>query len=133
MKKEKIFGILVIILLFTVFFTPLINAEAKTVDLDFSDAGGRVTDITSKKLIYRTQTGSSPESWAKPKKLKITSSTKFYKCKGYTKDYDKFKLKKVKKSKAISEIYNNGSNYVFFNIDGKNVTRVVYGMENFVG
>lgn len=109
------------------------NASAKTVGLNFANADGRVVDITSNKIKYRVQLGSSPEKWSKIKTLKINSKTKFYKCTGYTSSCNKYKLKQYSSAKAKKAIFNNGSNYVFFkHIQGK-ASMVVFGMENFVG
>jgi len=132
-KTRKMLNVCIMSLLFAVFCMPMATANAKTVSINFANRDGRVTNITSKKIVYRRQTGSGPESWAKPKTLKISSSTKFYKCKGPDYKNEKYKLKKVSKSKAISAIFNNGSNYVFFKVKGKTAKMVVYGMENFVG
>lgn len=132
-KIRKLLSVFIISLLLTVFCTPMANAYAKTISVNFANKSGRVTNITSKKVVYRCQTGSSPESWARPETLKISSSTRFYECKGYNGNGTKYKLKKVNKPKAISAIFNNGSNYVFFKASGKTAKIVVYGMENFVG
>lgn len=107
--------------------------SAKTIGLNFANESGRVVDITSKKITYREQLGSSPEKWSKPYSIKINSKTKYYKCTGYNSSYTKYKLKPYSKTKAKSIIYNNGSNYVFFKTKNGKATMVVFGMENFVG
>ncbi len=109
------------------------DAATKLVKTDAFDKDGKVTKITSKKVVFKRQTGSSPVSWAKAKKLTISDATKFYKCKGYNGSYTKYKLQSVGKSAAINAIKNNKGNYVFFKSNGKKATMVVYGLENFVG
>lgn len=107
--------------------------SAKSVKLDFANAGGRVVDITSKKITYREQQGSSPEKWSKPYSVKINSKTKFYKCTGYNSSFTKYKVKPYSKTKAKNIIFNSGSNYVFFKVKNGTASMVVFGMENFVG
>ncbi len=132
MKKGIVYT-LVLCLIFLGCLVPTKRASAASFNLSAFNIDGRVTNINEKKLTYRKQTGSSPESWAKPKSVKVTASTKFYLCKGYNTSYTKYKVKKVARKKAINAIYNNGSNYVFVFMKSNKAVRVMYGMENYVG
>lgn len=132
MKKGMVY-VLIMCLLMGGCFVPTHKVSAATFKTEAFNADGRVINITGAKITYRTQTGSSPESWAKPKTIRITSATKFYQCKGNCSNYTKYKAKRVAKKKAKNAMYNNGSNYVFFYVKGKKAIRVMYGMENYVG
>lgn len=132
MKKGIVYA-LVLCLIFGGCLVPAKGVSATSFKFDAFNIDGRVTNITGKKLTYRRQTGSSPESWARPKSVKVTASTKFYLCKGYNTSYTKYKAKKVARKKAINAIYNNGSNYVNVFVKGNKAVRVMYGMENYVG
>lgn len=133
-RDKRVFAIGVLLVLSLVMTgQKSVNASAKTIRTDFANDSGRVVDITSNKIKYREQLGSSPEKWSKMRTLKINSKTKFYKCTGYTDSYSKFKIKKYSKAKAKKAIFNNGSNYVYFKKKNGKASVVIFGMENFVG
>lgn len=130
--KKGIVYVLIVCLIFGGCFVPTSKVSAGSMKCNAVNADGRVTNIAGSKITYRKQTGSDPVTWARPKTARMTSSTKFYVCKGYNSSYTKYKIKRVSKKKAIHAIYNNSSNYVFFIKKGNKLTCVMYGMENYV-
>ena len=133
MLKKKMVYVLLLCLTLGGCVVPVKKVSAASFSVNAFTKDGRVTNITSKKLVLRRQTGSSPESWGKPQKYKVTAATKFYRCKGYNSSHTRYKAKKVSKKKALKSIYNNGSNYVVVKTKGKKVVCVLYNMENYVG
>jgi hypothetical protein len=130
----KLFSIGVLLVIASVLVVGSPKVSAKTFPMsDYFNDSGYVSKISKKSVIYATQTGSSPLTYGKTKTVKITSQTKFYKCKGYTADYNSYRVKKVKRSTAIKAINNNPSNYVFFRVKNGKVITIMYQMEMFVG
>ena len=78
MFKKKMVYVLILCLTLGGCVVPVKRVSAASFSVNAFTKGGRVTNITSKKLVLRRQTGSSPESWGKPQKYKVTAATKFY-------------------------------------------------------
>ena len=83
MLKKKMVYVLLLCLTLGGCVVPVKKVSAASFSVNAFTKDGRVTNITSKKLVLRRQTGSSPESWKKPQKYKVTimaqlSRQKFY-------------------------------------------------------